>query len=138
MVNDTLLKMFLAVFSIVISLFLGIIAKNMQDLKNEQRTTAKELAIKTAKDKQKEDNDFKTWQRNSEEDRKLALKGTQVLLLMELNKSQTFYVRQKYCSQSEKAIIKDVYNTYKAAHGNGLADRQYKDIINLPNVKPYD
>jgi len=60
------------------------------------------------------------------------------LLLMELSKSQSFYIKQKYCPQSEKMIIKDVYNTYKAAHGNGLADRQYKDIINLPNVKPYD
>jgi len=49
MINDTLLKMFLAVFSIVISLFLGNITKNMQDLKTRTTNYSKGISNKDSR-----------------------------------------------------------------------------------------
>jgi hypothetical protein len=114
--TDILLNIFMIVFSAL----LGLLTKNVHSIKEDNKRKEKELAAALEAQRKK-----------NEDDQKAMFNASKVLLLNELNKSQSYYMRLNHCPPSEKRIVCEMYDNYKALGGNGLADKLWTDIINL-------
>jgi len=116
--GDLYTRIFMAIFTVL----LGYIVTVLTKIKNE----AKGRESRIAHDLMSENERIETWR----ESMSGAMLG---LLFQEINKSQTFYMRQGFCPPSEKRIMDTTYKTYKSLGGNGDAERLVSTIMHLPD-----
>ena len=116
--TDLYIRIFMAIFTVL----LGYIVTVLTKIKNDAKGRESRLATELLRDNER----IEVWR----ESMSGAMLG---LLLQEINKSQTFYMRQGFCPVSEKRIINGTFARYKALGGNGDAERLVRDILRLPD-----
>lgn len=83
---------------------------------------------------QKQKDDEKNEQAQKEETKKRDAEriGTMLLLRYMLKRYHTEYVWQKYITEEQLKDYVELHEAYHALGGNSVAERWYKDILNLP------
>lgn len=129
-VGTWILGIVLVAFEVIITTVLALVIKKMWNKKEKERQELEALREQQRSEELK--NTIKEEFKPLNADVELIKKAMQKDMRRSLRQDGSFYIKRGYASMQEKTEYDELYRAYHPLGKNGVVDKMYSDVMQLP------